>query len=300
MNQRSSPILVTGAAGKSGLAVVRALVRRGCAVRAAVRRESQRAALETLGAHETVAMDLKDAQAFEEITQGVRAIYHICPNVHPQELQIGHNAIRAAKQGGIDHFVYHSVLWPQVEAMSHHWQKMRVEEALIESGLPFTFLQPCAYMQNTLGQTGNMIQQGVIEVPYRLEARFSLVDLEDVAEAAAVVLTESGHKAAAYTCCGPERVNSKKMAKCFAEMLGMPVQAVRISQADWLARNRGNRQPGYRGDALLKMFDYYDQKDFVGSAAPLAGLLKRPPGNFDGFVRRAVRNFQNSSSKETK
>ena len=59
-------------------------------------------------------------------------------------------AIRAAQSAGVERFVYHSVLHPQVEIMAHHWQKMRVEEQLFESGLSFTILQPAAYMQNVL------------------------------------------------------------------------------------------------------------------------------------------------------
>ena len=56
----------------------------------------------------------------------------------------------AARRAGIRHLVYHSVLHPQVEAMPHHWQKMRVEEQLFAAGLPYTILQPAAYMQNVL------------------------------------------------------------------------------------------------------------------------------------------------------
>ena len=64
------------------------------------------------------------------------SVYHVCPNVSPDEIAIGRVSIAAARSAGVEHFVYHSVLHPQTEAMPHHWLKLRVEEALITSGLP--------------------------------------------------------------------------------------------------------------------------------------------------------------------
>jgi uncharacterized protein YbjT (DUF2867 family) len=281
---KSQIILITGAAGKTGRAVIRALLQRGVTVRAAVRREAQRAALESLGAHETVVFDLEDQAAFENAARGIRALYHICPNVHPQELAIGRSAIRAAQKAEVGHLVYHSVLWPQIEAMPHHWQKMRVEEALVQSGLPFTILQPCAYMQNSLAQLENMRSNGIFEVPYRVQARFSLVDLEDVAEAAARILTEPGHNFAVYACCGPEAISSIQQAECFSRALGTPIEAKAAPLAEWQASATAAGVRGYSLQALIQMFRYYDRHNFVGSPVPLANLLERDPNDFENFL----------------
>ena len=130
-------ILVTGAAGKTGQAVIKRLVAKGQPVRGLVRRQEQVVALEQLGVVEVVSGDITMRRTLEHAAEGARAIYHICPNMHPDEETIGKNAIGAAQSAGIEHFVYHSVLHPQVEAMAHHWQKMRVEEMLFESGLSY-------------------------------------------------------------------------------------------------------------------------------------------------------------------
>jgi NAD(P)H dehydrogenase (quinone) len=283
------PILVTGAGGKTGRAVVRTLVERGCKVRAAVRRESHRKALETLDVRETVVFDLEETEPFEKAANGVQAVYHIPPNVHPQELKIGRNAIHAARKAGVEHFAYHSVLWPQIEAMPHHWQKLRVEEALIGSGLPFTILQPCAYMQNSLAQLDNIQAHGVFEVPYSVETRFSLVDLEDVARAAVRVLTEPDNTYAVYTCCGPQAISSAEIAELFSSALSKQVAVRALSLSDWRATATAEGLGGYPLQALLQMFRYYDRHDFVGSPAPLAGLLGRPPTTFEQFLNRSLR-----------
>ena len=117
--------------------------------------------------------------------QGARAIYHICPNMSPDEVVIGKLVIEEANKAGVEHFVYHSVLHPQIEAMNHHWQKLRVEEIIFESGIPFTILQPAPYMQNLLANWDAITREGVYRTPYPTGTRLSLVDLDDVAAVAA-------------------------------------------------------------------------------------------------------------------
>ena len=126
-------ILVTGAAGKTGQAVIRALAFRGGAVRALAHKPEQVEYLRSLGAQEVLVGDMHSQVFFEQATRGVQAVYHICPNVDPYETVIGAFAIQSARHAGVEHFVYHSVLHPQAENMPHHWKKLRVEELLLES-----------------------------------------------------------------------------------------------------------------------------------------------------------------------
>ena len=140
-------ILVTGAGGKTGKAVIKALVQAGQPVRAWLRRAGQ---AEEIPETDPIVGDLEDSNLWRQACLDVEALYLICPNMHPQELEIGRRAMRAARAAGVGRFVYHSVLHPQTEDMPHHWQKLRMEEAIFRSGLPFTILQPCAYMQNIL------------------------------------------------------------------------------------------------------------------------------------------------------
>jgi NAD(P)H dehydrogenase (quinone) len=144
-------ILVTGAAGKTGLAVIKALAARGAGVRALVRRAEQVVEVAAQGASEVVLGGFDDAAALARAVRGATAIYHISPNVSPHEISYAQAVVAAAEAAGVRRFVYHSVLHPQIEAMPHHWAKLRVEEMLLGSGLDVTILQPTAYMQNILG-----------------------------------------------------------------------------------------------------------------------------------------------------
>ena len=282
-------ILVTGAAGKTGRAVVRALFARGAEVRALVYRPAQVGPMQELGALEVVVGDMCDRTTLEAAVRDAQSLYHICPNMNPDEFAIGQRVVGAARSAGVAHFVYHSVLHPQTEAMPHHWAKLRVEEHLFESGLPYTILQPAAYMQNVLAGWDSILKDGLYRVPYKLETRLGMVDLEDVAAAAAVVLTQPGHQAATYELAGAEVLTQTDVAAILGRGLGRTVQAEAVPLDVW---EEGAREAGlgdYRVDTLVRMFRYYDSFGLWGNPNVLGWLLARPPTTFEAFVERTVR-----------
>lgn len=277
-------ILITGAAGKTGQAIIRASVDRKATVRAFVYRDEYVAVVKELGAKEAIVGDLRDEAAFRQAADGVHAIYHICPNMSPDEIAISRTAIAAARASGVRHFVYHSVLHPQTEAMPHHWHKMRVEEMLFESRLDFTVLQPAAYMQNILAGWTMIVEQGIYRVPYPVETRLGLVDLADVAAAAAIALTEPGHTGATYELAGSEVLTQVEVASILSDVLERPVRAEQIPITDWIQQAHIAGLGAYQIETLVKMFHYYEQNDFWGNPRVLGWLLNRPPTRFRAFV----------------
>ena len=281
-------ILITGAAGKTGLAVTRALVRVGGSVRALVHKEESQDLVESAGASEIYLGDLLNSDDLQEIMDGARAVYHICPNVHPGEVEIGAGVIQAAKEAGVQHFVYHSVLHPQIEATPHHWMKLRVEELLIESGLPFTILQPTAYMQNIASHIPKILEIGVYRVPYPIETGICLVDLEDLAKAAALVLTEPDHVDAIYELVGTGPVTQVQVAAVLSDVLGKDIQAQRIPYKTWETQAIKNGLGSYQRYTLLKMFQHYKDFDFNGNSLVLSWLLGRQPTPLEDCLRREL------------
>ena len=225
----------------------------------------------------------------EQAARGVQAIYHICPNVSPDEVAIGQVVIAAARSAGIERLVYHSVLHPQTEAIPHHWHKLRVEERLFESGLDYTILQSAAYMQNVLAQWDPMMEQGIYPVPYAIETRLGMVDLEDVAQAAAVVLTESGHVGATYELAGPGVLSQAEVANILSQKLRRPVRAQVMPLDEWERQARTGGMGDYAIETLLKMFRYYERYGFWGNPRVLTWLLGRSPTTFMAYVERIVR-----------
>lgn len=282
-------ILITGAGGKTGRAIIRALIAKGATVRALLHRPEQVTSIQDLGTLEITVGDMRDQAAMEQAARGARAIYHICPNVNPDEVSIGQVVIAAARSAGIERLVYHSVLHPQTEAIPHHWHKLRVEERLFESGLDYTILQPAAYMQNVLAQWDPMMEQGIYPVPYAIETRLGMVDLEDVAQAAAVVLTESGHVGATYELAGPGVLSQAEVANILSQKLRRPVRAQVMPLDEWERQARAGGMGDYAIETLLKMFRYYERYGFWGNPRVLTWLLGRSPTTFMAYVERIVR-----------
>ena len=144
---------------------------------------------------------------------------------------------------------------------------------LFESGLPFTILQPAPYMQNLLAGWKSIVEEGVLRVPYSIHSKFSFVDLEDVAEAAKIVLTEPGHLNATYEFAGAPPLSHFEVAEVMSRMLNRDVRAEKEEMSDWKLRTHGMN--GYTLENLVRMFEYYDQWGLTGNSNTLNWILKQ-------------------------
>jgi uncharacterized protein YbjT (DUF2867 family) len=244
-----------------------------------------------LGVDNIIVGDMRSREVLKETFRGIKAVYHICPNVNPDEdeLSIGQSVLSVAKAAGVEQFVYHSVLHPQIESMPHHWHKLRVEEAIFESGIPFTILQPAAYMQNILVHWNLIVKEGIYPIPYGQESRLSMVDLEDVAKVAALVLTETGHEGAIYELCGSEVLSQTEVANIISQNLGYPVRIKVIPITEWEVNSRKQGMGDFQIKTLIKMFHYYEQYGFWGNSSVLESLLGHPASRFTNFIERTIR-----------
>ncbi|MGX5654090.1 SDR family oxidoreductase [Geodermatophilus nigrescens] len=271
-------IVVTAAGGATGTAVVRALRDRGEQVRAVVASPRPRPELEALGA-EVVAADLTgDPSA---ALDGADALYLIWPNFDPAEADGAPAVLRAAARSGVRRLVYHSVLRPQARSMPHHAAKDRVEEALdavvAGTGARWRVLQPCAYADNLDDAVAAAARSGELRSAWGLERAQSLVDLRDVAEAAAVLLTGDGLDSGTFEAAGPEELSAPDLARLAGAHLGREVTAV---DADPPADDGS-----YARRCLRAMFAEYRAHGFTGSPRVLTALLGRPPRTFADHLR---------------
>lgn len=284
-------VLVTGAAGKTGRAVLAALRRQGRTLRALVRRETQREIFEGLGCDDVQVGDLRRDDDVRHALRGVRAVYLICPNMCPDELDLARRVMRWATASGVEHLVYHSVLHPQTETMPHHWQKLQVEEALLQSSLSWTILRPSAYLQNVLATWSQVVGEGVYAVPYGDGGGLTMVDLEDVAAAAARVLGKASHHGAIYDLSGPQTLTPSEVADILSRCLQRPVRSRQLDLDAWQVRAEGaGLVDAYALTTLRAMFTYYDRYGLVGNGNVLGWLLGRSPADLETVVRRHMRS----------
>lgn len=284
-----SPALVamTGAAGKTGLAVTRAATAAGLPVRALVRRDEQREVLLEAGAAEAVVVDLRDETSLAVAYTGADAVYHLAPNVDPDEVGLGVAALAVARRCGARRFVLHSVLHPYAPPMPHHVRKAEVEHLVRTSGLAWTVLQPAAYAQNLVAMAEVAARTGRLEVPYSVDAPFTLVDLDDVAAAAAAVLADPRHTNATYELAGPTVTTVADVGRLIARRRKTHIEAVRIDVDEWQA-GAGASLLADAVRSLRAMFGYYDLHGFVGNSTALSHLLGRSPSTVEDVIAREV------------
>jgi uncharacterized protein YbjT (DUF2867 family) len=274
-------VLITGSAGKTGRSVARALHAGGFQLRLFQPRR-RKPIMADLG--QVFHGDMEEPRDAARACEGVEAVYHIGPNMHPHEEQMGLWMVEAARTSGVKHFIYHSVLFPQIPAMPHHWRKLRVEQALISSGLAFTILQPAAYMQNFGNNWQAIKDSGIHQVPYPTSTRLSLVDLEEVAESAAKITLAPQHFNAIYPLANQEVLNQKQVARVMAEAAGKEIKAVELSLDDWAGQAAASTLDQDRINDFLAMFNYYAGHHFVGSGSILAWLLGREPRRLKEYL----------------
>ncbi len=280
-------ILLTSAGGKTGRAMISTFAAAGEKVRAVMRRDDADAELMSLGAVEVVHADLMDAAAMVDTAKGCRAIYYICPNMTEQEQIFGENIIAAAKAAEVDRLVFHSVLHTQVQALQHHWNRLFVEEAILESGVPYSILQVGSYYQNMLPGWAKMKETGIHAMAYEVEAPMSLVDLGDVADAAVKVLNDPGCANGIFEICGPIITLTEK-AEILSDVLGQPIEARRLPADDAVAHAAHMGVGEFGQDCMRRMFAHYDIHGLVGSARVLEWIIGRPPVDFETFARKVA------------
>jgi len=264
-------VLVIGAAGKTGRAVTRALVERGVGVRAAIH-QGRRSRIHADDLVHPIPLDLVTGVGVEAAVAGASAVYHLAPNVHPDEVLMAIRVADAAAQQGVSRFVYHSVLNPSDASMPHHLRKAKAEKAVRTRLASATILRPTAYLQNL----DRPARHGRIEVPYSLDTPFTNVDLDDVADVAARVLTEDGHDGATYDLVGAEQLSVREMARIATEVLGHRVGAVSVPLDEWISGPGADLPDQARAD-LVAMFRSYDLNGLVGDSRTLRDLLHREP-----------------------
>ena len=280
-------ILLTSAGGKTGRAMISTFAAAGEKVRAVMRREDADKDLMALGAVEVVHADLMDAAAMADAAKGCRAIYYICPNMTEQEQALGENIIAAAKAAEVDRLVFHSVLHTQVQALQHHWNRLFVEEAILESGVPYSILQVGSYYQNMLPGWAKMKETGIHAMAYEVEAPMSLVDLGDVADAAVKVLNDPGCANGIFEICGPV-ITLPEKAEILSDVLGQPIEARKLPADDAVAHAAHMGVGEFGQDCMRRMFAHYDIHGLVGSARVLEWIIGRPPVDFETFARKVA------------
>jgi uncharacterized protein YbjT (DUF2867 family) len=281
-------LLLTGAAGGTGRAVLAALKRRGARVRAMATREASAQALREAGADETALARFDDPAALAAALRGIDTVFHIPPRMKPEEVDNGLAVIAAARAAGVRRIALHSVINSQVQAIRFHVHKRLVEEAAITSGLPWIIFQPTNYMQNVAWQWARLVERGELLFPYSAQAPISWLDLEDYAEGVARALVEPGFDHGTYEMVSAQApLNRQELAAIWSRVLGREVRATTMPLDDYMALPHWQGRDPRELAILRTMFEEFDRHGAPGGNwRVLALLLGREPTAYETFARR--------------
>ncbi|WP_327147899.1 NAD(P)H-binding protein [Nocardia sp. NBC_01329] len=126
----------------------------------------------------------------------------------------------------------------------------RVESAIEESGLSWTFIRPGMFATNALWWWQKSIREkGIVRMPYP-EARTAPVHERDLAALAVTALTEPGHGGRVYPVAGPEASTLRQQVRDIGTALGreIPLEVVSVDQA---RAGLGETMPAIGVEAVL-------------------------------------------------
>ncbi|MHA3019742.1 SDR family oxidoreductase [Mycobacterium sp. BMJ-28] len=275
-------VLMVGATGLHGGLVLAALARRGVTVRALARTEQRAALARDNGADEVVIGDLADESSLRAAVVGVDGVFHLGPAFVPGEADMGLSLIRVARAAGVRKFVFSGVIHPEISALTNHASKLPVQEALCESGMEFTILQPARFMQNLRWSIPEIRTECRITVPYSVYAKMCWVDYRDVAEVVATAMTGDDLARGTFELCAPGVFDSDETAEIVSAVVGRRVVAEQIPREAYAAQI----YDGPMRDGMLRMLTYYDRHGLSGgNGLVLKAILGREPRTLADYFR---------------
>jgi uncharacterized protein YbjT (DUF2867 family) len=280
-------ILLTGANGTTGHAIIRHLVKRGATVRGLVRSKTSAATIEALGARAHIG-NLRDVASLDAAFAAVDRVYHLPPGLQPDELDIAKNVIGAAQRARVRLFGYHSVSYPQLPAVRFHWEKLKAETEILYSALTFFIVRPCQYMQNVRWSMQRILDEGVFALPWSPDRKMVSVDVEDMGEAIAILLTQSGFEGGTYEFCSVERpLTRHEMAEHLSTAFKRRIIAGQKPIAEALQAERFKHYTPDQLEQMSALFSFFNRNGTPGfNNRTLAMILGREPTTYAAFARR--------------
>jgi len=252
-------LLIIGAAGNNGAATIDALIRKhkgNFVIRAGVRSDAKaKALLKKFPGIETAVLDLDQPSSLPAAFKGVDKLFLIIGNVENREEHAKNAIDAAAAAGSVTYVLFYSVFGAEYESILFGRQFRFGEKYLEASGLKWTHLRTIFFQENFAGWADG-IKQGALYFGIR-DGRFAPLNVSDIGEIAANILSTGGHEGKAYNITGPELLSGKDVARVFADVTGKAVQYVSPDEATTLSSLLGSGWPEWQAKGMLELFEVF-------------------------------------------
>jgi uncharacterized protein YbjT (DUF2867 family) len=224
----SSPILVTGATGKTAALVAAQLRAQGASVRALVRDPKKAEDLARRGVELAVG-DFETPASLEAALDGVGSVFLVTPPHPDASGMVDRFLAVAAESAHRPRIVRLSAIkgsehGPTDNTRTHG----RADRAVQDSGLPYVILRPNYFMQNLFGSAASILSTGMM-FQGTGEGRLGFIDVRDIADVATAALLDRQWDRGIYELTGPETLSYGDVAKLLGEALGREVKYVPVT-----------------------------------------------------------------------
>lgn len=275
-------IIVTGATGKFGQAVVERLLNKlpATQIGVSVRKSEKAGSLSERGVRVRQG-DFGNVASLHHAFEGASQVL-IVSSDSSGEIAVGQhrNAIDAAKAVGASRILYTSHMGSNPTSPFSPMRDHAATEALLAaSGVPFTSLRNGFYMSSALQLLGRALETGKLIAPE--DGLVSWTAHSDLAEAAVIALMDEGSLSGITPpLTGPQKLNFADIAAIASELTGQEITRVLVPDHEWRAGLISRGVPESRGDLLVGIFAASRRGDFAAVDPTLERLLGRPPLNF--------------------
>jgi uncharacterized protein YbjT (DUF2867 family) len=248
--ESTGTVLVTGASGLAGSAVIREFIRSGDPVRALVRDRISARMWEAFPNIDIAEGDMLRPETLAAALVGVERVLLISSS-NEQMAKVQSTFIDAAENSSVEHVVKFSGLSAADHDSPFIFGRMHreIEAHLEDSSLTWTHLRPSQFMTEYLRETPTILAQDALFLPFE-NARLVPVDVTDVAKAAFLLLTSSGHEGKTYSMSGPEALTMQEVAERISTAIRKTVQYLAVSREDRSKALLGAGVPPFLVDAL--------------------------------------------------
>jgi uncharacterized protein YbjT (DUF2867 family) len=283
-------ILITGATGTIGQALVDALSQKDVPCRLLVRDVDK--ARQRFGQRVELAHgDLSDRASLDRALAGVDRLFLLAP-AGPEMPERESLAVAAAKQAGVSRVVYLSATGAARDSELAVTRWHAAGEAAVEaSGLAWTILRPHSFMQNLLrGAAATVKREGVFYGAAR-DGKIAMIDAVDIAACASVALVEDGHTGTRFELTGPEALSYAEVATRIGTSRGAPVRYVDIPPQALLGALKSQGMPPWLAQDLVAMSEGFAAGNGSAVTGDVERLTGRPARALDAFLQASVGAF---------
>jgi len=286
-------LLVTGATGNVGRAVLAELANHPVSVRAFVR-DPNRLDLPANAAAkiEVLSGDILDDLSLKRAFEGIEAAF-IATAFSPRMAEMHQRCALAAKAAGVKRIVQLSGLGANSKmccARGLQWLG-QAENFVQETGIPATYLRPTFYMQNLFRFAPSIAEQGVIAGPFR-SSKWTFIDARDVGAVGGFALLDDRHVGRTYVLTGSEELTYQEVAERMTKVLGKTIRYQDITANEARGRLQAAGASPVMIEATLELWDACASKLInVAPTTAVKDITGREPRLFDDFVREHKQTF---------